>query len=202
MRQTWFTSDTHFGHKMIMKYCPQRVGFLGLSDDEDIPAMNEALVEAWNSQVDPDDIVMFLGDFAMGNVRENLAYLGRLNGQVHGVIGNHDRPFSGLQQTPEKQAEWRRLYAEAGFISQREDGFYNFPNGITALMNHFPYHGDSADHDRYEAFRPQDDGYPLVHGHIHDLWQVNGRQINVGFDAWGRLLTEGEVGHLCAKALG
>lgn len=24
----------------------------------------------------------------------------------------------------------------------------------------------------------------LLHGHVHDQWQVNGRQINVGVDVW------------------
>jgi calcineurin-like phosphoesterase family protein len=32
--------------------------------------------------------------------------------------------------------------------------------------------------------RPVDNGLPLIHGHVHNSWKVNGRQINVGVDVW------------------
>ena len=200
---TWFTSDWHFDHKNIPLYCPDRVRFLGMADEHDIEGMNEGMVELWNRTVQPDDTVYFLGDFAMGKIQETIQFTSRLAGIKHLIWGNHDRPHPSVSKpNTEKRAEWIKLYAEAGWTTQRQDGFYNFPNGYTALLNHFPYHGDSEEGDRYPEARPEDTGLPLIHGHIHDLWRVNGRQINVGLDAWGRLLTEDEVGGLVKDAVG
>lgn len=199
---TWFTSDWHFGHRNIMAYCPDRVRFLGLQGDQDVDAMNVALVTLWNATVQPDDTVFFLGDFAMGKVAENVQFMNHLNGNVHLIWGNHDRPHPGATRDDEKRRMFTHMYSDAGFATQRQDGFYNFSNGYTAVLNHFPYAGDSEDEDRYPEFRPEDQGMPLVHGHIHDLWRVRDRMINVGLDAWGRLLTEEEVGGLVKQAVG
>ena len=49
---------------------------------------------------------------------------------------------------------------------------------------HFPYRGDSHDHDRFVAHRPVDRGAWLLHGHVHERWQERDRMINVGVDAW------------------
>ena len=37
---------------------------------------------------------------------------------------------------------------------------------------------------KFMQYRPQDDGGWLLHGHIHEKWRQNGRQINVGVVAW------------------
>ena len=55
---------------------------------------------------------------------------------------------------------------------------------MPALGCHFPYEGDSHDHDRYPDHRPLDDGEWLLHGHVHQRWRVRGRMINVGVDVW------------------
>jgi len=59
--------------------------------------------------------------------------------------------------------------------------------GVLCNVNHFPYPGpeDGQYRDRFDAFRPTDDGLPLIHGHVHSAWQVNGRMVNVGVDVWG-----------------
>jgi len=38
---------------------------------------------------------------------------------------------------------------------------------------HFPPHGDSGDIERYQDFRPKDDGETIyVHGHVHEAGGV------------------------------
>lgn len=49
-------------------------------------------------------------------------------------------------------------------------------------MEAFPYSGDHTEEDRFEKYRPIDEGLWLLHGHVHCAWSVNGRQINVGVD--------------------
>ena len=75
-------SDTHFNHANIIKYCSRPF--------ESIEQMNEELIKRWNNTVAKDDIVYHLGDFAFGSKEQLKEILGRLNGRVRLVMGNHD----------------------------------------------------------------------------------------------------------------
>lgn len=54
--------------------------------------------------------------------------------------------------------------------------------GRDLLMNHLPYSGDHQDVDRYDQYRMPDLGIPLLCGHVHAEWKVEGIQFNVGVD--------------------
>ena len=88
MINTWFTSDTHFGHKNILEYEKDARPF------DTIEAMNEKIIENWNSVVKPKDIIYHLGDFAFG--KHNILLAKRLNGKKRLVMGNHDTYPSSL----------------------------------------------------------------------------------------------------------
>jgi calcineurin-like phosphoesterase family protein len=187
MSKTLFTSDLHFGHVNILEYAPQRRAYLGMKDGDGVVEMNEGLVRLWNSQVDEDDLVFVVGDMAMGRVEENIRYVSRLNGAKCLVMGNHDRPHPMVSKTDEKRKRWENIYLDAGFRTLDREFVYNF-DGIDALVNHFPYYGDHSS-TRYNAdeiarWVPIDEGLPLVHGHVHDLWKVEGKMYNLGIDAW------------------
>lgn len=78
----FFTSDTHFYHDNIIKYCRRPF--------KDAAQMNEVLIENWNSTVSPDDTVFHLGDFSYGGSAEWVKVLDSLNGNIHLIVGNHD----------------------------------------------------------------------------------------------------------------
>jgi calcineurin-like phosphoesterase family protein len=86
MGNIYFTSDTHFGHQNIIKYCARPFS----SVDE----MNEALISNWNKTVSPNDTVYHLGDFAFVSVDKIDKILQRLNGTINIIVGNHDREIS------------------------------------------------------------------------------------------------------------
>lgn len=93
MSQYWWTSDTHFGHANIIKYCNRPF--------KDVEEMNNTLIKNINEIVKPEDIVFFLGDFCFknspgGKQGEGLNikadyYIKQLNGRWIFVKGNHDR---------------------------------------------------------------------------------------------------------------
>lgn len=86
MGKIYVTSDTHFNHENIIKYCNRPYST--------VEEMNEAIINNWNSVVSEDDTVFFLGDFCLGK-RENVIELcHRLNGHKILILGNHDRVTS------------------------------------------------------------------------------------------------------------
>lgn len=79
----FFTSDTHFGHANIIRFCKRPF--------ENVEEMNEALIENWNKVVSDDDTVFHLGDFAFGGSNVWKEIIPRLKGHINLIIGNHDR---------------------------------------------------------------------------------------------------------------
>jgi calcineurin-like phosphoesterase family protein len=89
-----------------------------------VEAMDEAMVERWNSVVRPQDTVYHLGDVVIN--RKALPTLGRLNGQKTLIKGNHD-VFRLEEYTP----------------------FFKDIRGVGALdgfvLTHVPVHPDSIE---------------------------------------------------------
>lgn len=172
---TWFTADLHLGHRNMVNWRNNRG-----CNFADVDEMNEFIIERYNSVVKPEDEVYLLGDLVMGTIADNLPLLKRLNGAKFSTIGNHDRPFDCK---PHRYQEWVDKYREVG-IEFIPDLFFDSGNG-SFTMSHFPFSGDHTDKVRFLDRRPVDKGQWLVHGHVHEAWQVNGRQINVGVDRMG-----------------
>lgn len=78
----WFTSDTHFHHANIIRFCNRPF--------RNVEEMDEVLIRRWNETVPPEGIVFHLGDFAMGGSVEWTSILNRLNGRINLILGNHD----------------------------------------------------------------------------------------------------------------
>lgn len=113
----FFTSDSHFCHKNIIKFCSRPF--------ETVEEMNEKLIENWNKVVGPNDIVYHLGDFCFAGSSEWHYLLGKLNGRIHLIIGNHDE--KNLRQGYMNMLE-SVSYQEHIVIGP--DNFY---------LNHYPY---------------------------------------------------------------
>ena len=78
----FFTSDTHFCHENIIRFCNRPFG--------SVKEMNEALIHNWNETVPEDGTVFHLGDFAFGGAAEWCSVMNRLNGRIFLILGNHD----------------------------------------------------------------------------------------------------------------
>ena len=89
---TWFTSDHHFGHANIIKYCNRP-----FSSAEE---MDEEMIRRWNEKVDALDLVYYIGDFSLrGGVYRN-SIVNRLNGDITFIPGSHD-------PSPYDEPNWR-----------------------------------------------------------------------------------------------
>jgi calcineurin-like phosphoesterase family protein len=79
----FFTSDSHFGHENIIKYCNRPFG--------DASEMDEHLVKVWNDKVPKDGLVYHIGDVCFGGQPYIDRLMNRLNGEKILIIGNHDK---------------------------------------------------------------------------------------------------------------
>jgi calcineurin-like phosphoesterase family protein len=166
MSKIWVTSDTHFNHVNILRYCPNRK-FASLE------AMNESIVADWNAKVALDDVVYFLGDFAMGPKDKHMKFLTRLNGYIKIIPGNHD---SFLK----KQAELGQLPASVTMLPP----IFNLKHGHTYfVLCHFPLDewegmaGHSSDHIS---------GSIHLHGHTHGNLKTQRKdRWDIGYDVFG-----------------
>lgn len=114
--KTFYTSDTHFGHKNILKYCSRPFA--------DIDEMEREMVRRWNEVVGVDDAVYHLGDFGFSSKSKLAAIVKSLNGHKVIVKGNHDRGLESLKEMG---------FDAACHSMERDDG------GIRWLLIHNPY---------------------------------------------------------------
>jgi len=156
MSDIFLTSDNHYHHKNILNLC--RSTRLGDSVEE----MNELMIDAHNSVVNPDDTVYFLGDFSFGTDDQTEVILDRLNGKKHIILGNHDkviRESSVLQSKFESVQDYKQIKIEKKMVM-----LFHYPIRDWNMMYQKSYHLYGHCHGRLEASR-------------------NGRSMDVGIDA-------------------
>ena len=116
--EVFFTSDTHFGHSNIIKYCARP--FDNTND------MDEALINNWNAKVPKDGIVYHLGDFAWGSINYWEKIREQLNGEIILIYGNHD----------EKYLNNKLMYKLFKEVTPQKKIWIN---KIPIYMNHYPF---------------------------------------------------------------
>ena len=79
----FFISDLHIGHKNVIKFDKRPF--------KDIDEMHVELIKRWNSVVEPEDIVYFLGDLSFGRSELTKWFTYSLNGKIYAIAGNHDK---------------------------------------------------------------------------------------------------------------
>lgn len=89
--QVWFTSDLHLGHKNVLTFCNRPF--------KTVQEMSAGLIQAWNENVNDDDIVFILGDvFWFNNSQEIKKFFKSVKGKhIYIVEGNHD-DFEGYHR--------------------------------------------------------------------------------------------------------
>lgn len=163
--RTFITSDLHFGHANIMKFCPQsRARF-----NNDVTYMNETMVAEWNSIVQANDLVYILGDVAFLPAQKATEYMRRCNGKKILVQGNHDRKIV-------RDPGFRNCFEE---IHSYLDINYA---GHKICMFHYPI----AEWDQCHRGSIQFHGH--CHGNTTGLEKLRAR--DMGMDATGFIVVE------------
>lgn len=172
----YFTSDLHFYHANVIKYCNRPYNSVG--------HMNEELINNWNYIVTNEDTVYCLGDFSFAPRPVEL-FSERLNGIKKLIPGNHDpiHPYNKHYKRAHKQGKLKELfkfYEDNGWEVLPIDSTLDIAGTIVNL-NHMPYNTTDP---RYTEYLPVNDGRWLLCGHVHEKWRVMSNMINVGVDVW------------------
>lgn len=163
---TLFISDSHFGHKGILKWTSRGVDF------PTVDHMDEYMIEAWNSVVDNDDVVIFGGDFSFHkDVLRTKEIANALKGTIHLVPGNHDH-------TPVRKLDrWESVdYLRRLPLRHRMQMQHVKKPTVVVIACHFPL----------EVWDGKQDGAIHVHGHCHGGLSSGDyrNRIDMGADCW------------------
>lgn len=158
-KHVWVTSDTHFNHANIIKYCNRPFS--------SVEEMNETIIENWNKVVSEDDIVYHLGDFALGDKSLIPNILKRLNGHISFIMGNHDNLNIMEKLSNEDHLITDLFWEEVIKVGKK-----------TIILNHYPF--SSLPDPNYN------DNIIQLHGHVHSTpdkpWNYFDNQYDVGVD--------------------
>lgn len=158
---TYFTADTHFGHAGARALYRRPFA--------DVPAMDAAMIAAWNARVQPADEVWHLGDFAVGRGTDQAAaLLQQLPGRKHLIIGNNDP--EAVQALP----GWASVQHYRELVQ----------DGVPLVLGHYAF----------RSWRNMAKGWWNLHGHSHGRLKPLPRQADLGVDVWDfRPVTLAEV---------
>ena len=137
MPNIFFTSDTHFGHEKLCTTFTRPDGSPA-RNFSCAAEMDEHMVKQWNSVVRPCDTVYHLGDVLIN--KKNFHTLGRLQGKLRLVRGNHD-----IFDDEDYHMYFKRLL-----------GVKMFPK-YGAVCTHIPIHPQQLE-NRWKV---------NLHGHMH-----------------------------------
>lgn len=183
MPKIYFTSDLHFSHKNIAKFCPTF-----RPNTSDIQELDKYLIAFWNDTVSPDDIVYNLGDVSFSHDLKAIENtLSQLNGKHHLILGNHD----GLIARHKERFLNQTKHDGNPMLSSIHDYLKLTLRELkrTLILFHYPI-------DEWDGCHK---GYYHLHGHIHDrMAKIQGKILNVGFDLHGRFLTLDDIDEFLA----
>ena len=163
----FLTSDSHFSHANILKYCDRPY--------DTVEEMDKDMIARWNRIVGEDDYVYHLGDLTLGD--DAGRYLRQLNGciSILATWWHHDKRWL---------AKVRKSIFEFGNIDIRSASNYlvrllppmyllQVPDIPPITLSHYPMHSWEQSHrGAYHCF-----------GHTHNRYHPDNLSMDVGVDA-------------------
>ena len=120
--KVFFTSDHHFGHANIIRFCNRPWST--------ISEHNRALIANWNAVVPEDGIVFHLGDFCYkgGGFPAMWWIKGQLHGRIILIRGNHDPDTRKQQNLQQLQQIFEGVFDQLEIKVEEQ----------RIMMNHYP----------------------------------------------------------------
>ena len=171
--KVFITSDTHYGHKNIVRGVTNwrtqdgEVPLDSTRNFQTIEQMNERLIDGINHFVGQDDTLIMLGDVSFGGFDNIGIFLERLVcHNIHLILGNHDTHI-----------DRDRDFVQKRFLSVQHYSEVNI-NGQDFVLCHYPL----------QSWHGLNKGVIHLHGHVHlpeHRKFGNGKRMDVGVDGNG-----------------
>jgi calcineurin-like phosphoesterase family protein len=168
--KVWITSDTHFGHKNLVRGVTGwrtqdgQIPIDSTRDFQTIEKMNQQLVDNINNMVGQNDTLIMLGDVSFGGFDNIGIFLERLIcHNIHLILGNHDHHIDN-----------DRDYVQKRFLSVQHYLEINI-EGKDFVLCHYPL----------QSWNGLNKGVIHLHGHTHlgpERKFGNGKKMDVGMD--------------------
>lgn len=166
----WFTSDTHYNHKNIVRGCSEWQeleeggSHQNTRDFDTMEAHNLALVNGINDRVSVDDVLYHLGDWSFGGFDSIKKFRDRLTVRtIHLILGNHDHHID------RNKDGIRGLFTSVNQVSQISI------DGHRIFLSHYAHRVWDKHHKN--AFH--------LYGHSHNTLEDRpwGKSMDVGVDS-------------------
>lgn len=173
----FFTSDTHYGHKNIVKGTStwtDNGGIHGAQSTRDFDTVAEhnlALVDSINQMVKEDDVLYHLGDWSFGGHENIKLFRDQLKCKnIHLILGNHDQWIEPLN------SPYRALFAS---VNQRLQFSLKIDATKSGKMGR---QGFFLSHYSHQVWDKSNHGCIHLFGHSHGSLKGIGKSMDVGVD--------------------
>lgn len=157
----FFTSDLHLGDDRLELYHRNLIS--DYSNDID-----NLIISNWNNTVKDGDKVYCVGDIVYAP--SLIGRLSELNGEKILITGNYD-----IDKLDSLMPYFDSVYSTL-IMDLQYDDLIKYPSVLARYkklyLNHYPNRASNE----FDVFN--------IVGHIHGLWQVQPKMINVSTDAW------------------
>lgn len=153
MSNVYSTSDLHEGHTNICKYTNRLA--------ETTAELHDSwLIEVWNKQVRPNDVVYHLGDLSFSKYDRVAKFISKLNGKLKLIKGNHDSSKNLDRLVKDGWIDSWEYYKEIKIAD------------VNTVLFHFPI----------AVWHKQGYGGFHLYGHSHGSFKSLGKALDVGLD--------------------
>jgi calcineurin-like phosphoesterase family protein len=177
---TWFTSDTHYNHKNIVRgttswdtsnFTPGS-SHQSVRDFNTLEEHNDELVDRINSLVKEDDTLWHLGDWSFGGHQSIKIFRERLRCKnIHLIFGNHDQHIEPID------SPYRKLFSSVQYVKE-----FSLKHNFLRREDTYIKQKFFLSHYSHQVWNQSHHGTIHLFGHSHGSIQGIGRSMDVGVD--------------------
>lgn len=177
----WFTSDTHYHHKNIVRgtsewEIAQTGSHQSVRDFDTLEEHNKTLVDNFNNLVKKDDVLYHLGDWSFGGFDKILEFREQLNCEnIHLIFGNHDHHIEANKIIHEGHDGLLRTQDLFKSVAHYRELAIN---GQKIILCHYAMRVWNKSH--HNSFH--------LYGHSHATLSDYGKSMDVGIDSAYKLV--------------
>lgn len=190
MSNIWFTSDTHFHHKNIVKGVSdwENKGDQTTRDFKTLEEHDEHIIEQFNKYVQQEDILWHLGDWSFGGIEQIKTFANRLTCKnINLIYGNHDHHI----EKDNLLSDGPLTFTTKSLFNSTQYVYFGKIGKQTFFLSHYAHRVWNKSHH----------GVIHLYGHSHDSLDKHpnkpyGKSMDVGIDSAKRVFGEYRPFHI------